>query len=229
MKKHIPNSITLGNLLLGLLGIIQIFQGNYTTAILLCLGGMFLDFFDGLAARLLGVSGELGKQLDSLADVVSFGVFPGLLFWHIGYYYFEVGIMAYSGLFITLMSAYRLAKFNIDTRQTDQFLGMPTPAGMLFISSIVWVAITQKGSFWYELLYQSLFYPVMALLIGGLLVSEIPLLALKFKNYKIKDNAFRYSLIGGVALLILILGIKSVPFIIPLYLVLSVFSNVVKR
>jgi CDP-diacylglycerol--serine O-phosphatidyltransferase len=197
--------------------------------VLFAAGGLFLDFFDGFAARLLGVAGDLGKQLDSLADMVTFGVFPGLLLWHAGYFYFNAGNWAFAALFIPLMSAYRLAKFNLDTRQSDQFLGLPTPAATLLIGSWVYVGTSHISSFWSDLLLQNWIYPVLASAIGALLVSEIPLIALKFKSFQIKNNITRYLLLVVIVLLIAILGLKSAPFIIPLYLGLSLIDNAMKR
>src|SRR5574343_416468 len=150
IKKHIPNAITLLNLASGLLAIIAIFKGYYDEAFIFVCVGIFFDFWDGFFARKFNVSGELGLQLDSLADVVTSGVVPGLMIFKLlqdiqeddtsKYFlteeYYYMGFVPYLGFIITLASAYRLAKFNIDTRQTDSFIGLPTPANALFIISL---------------------------------------------------------------------------------------------
>ena len=141
MKKHIPNIITLGNLFCGLMAIQQSFSWLYPLALLFVLGGLFLDFFDGFAARLLKVSGEMGKQLDSLADMVTFGVAPSFIIYR---FLTEINTLEglgeylpYSAFLIAILSAVRLAKFNISTNQTDEFIGLPTPANALCGSSVI--------------------------------------------------------------------------------------------
>jgi CDP-diacylglycerol--serine O-phosphatidyltransferase len=148
IKKHIPNTITLLNLASGLLAIIAIFKGFYDEAFIFVCLGIFLDFWDGFFARKFNVSGELGLQLDSLADMVTSGVVPGLMLFKLfenlqmdsssPYFLTEetwyMGFVPYLGFIVTLASAYRLAKFNIDTRQTDSFIGLPTPANALCIA-----------------------------------------------------------------------------------------------
>ena len=148
MKKHIPNLLTLGNLFCGTIATIAAVQQNYITAAIFVAIGVFLDFLDGLAARLLKVSGDLGKQLDSLADVVTSGVVPGIIMFgllsndeiidvfHENWFGFEFRMIQLLGLLLTLGACYRLAKFNIDTRQNDSFIGLPTPAMSLFIISL---------------------------------------------------------------------------------------------
>lgn len=134
MKKHIPNLITLGNLFCGTIATIFAVQANYEFAALFVVFGIVFDFFDGFAARLLNVSGELGKQLDSLADMVTSGVVPGIIMYHLlDNDSSEVSALKYIGLLLTLGACYRLAKFNIDTRQSDSFIGLPTPAMCLFV------------------------------------------------------------------------------------------------
>ena len=158
MKKHIPNLITLGNLFCGTIATIFAVQGNFVAAGLFVVIGIFLDFFDGFAARLLHVSGELGKQLDSLADMVTSGVVPGIIMFHllnqsnfenvdsqfmnerisfsIASHDYQFTWISYIGLLLTLGACYRLAKFNIDTRQSESFIGLPTPAMSLFVISL---------------------------------------------------------------------------------------------
>ena len=149
IKKHIPNAITLLNLLAGLLALINAFNGNYNEAFSLVCLGIFFDFWDGFFARIWKVQSPIGLQLDSLADMVTSGVVPGLVMYKMlgdiqenqskynlteDTYY--MGVVPYLGFLITLASCYRLAKFNVDTRQTDSFIGLPTPANALLIMSI---------------------------------------------------------------------------------------------
>ena len=202
IKKHIPNAITLLNLASGLLAIIAIFKGYYDEAFLFVCLGIFFDFWDGFFARKFNVSGELGLQLDSLADVVTSGVVPGLMIFKLLqdiqeddtsiYYltedYYYMGFVPYLGFIITLASAYRLAKFNIDTRQTDSFIGLPTPANALFVMSIPMIQF--EGT--HEWLVNALFNPFVLLIISlvsaYMLNAEIPLFSLKIKDFSWNKN-----------------------------------------
>ena len=135
LKKHIPNLLTLGNLFCGTLATIFAVQGNFELTALLVIIGIFFDFLDGFVARILKVSGELGKQLDSLADMVTSGVVPGIVMVQLlsKTIISEIVLFSYIGLLLTLGACYRLAKFNLDTRQSDSFIGLPTPAMSLFV------------------------------------------------------------------------------------------------
>jgi len=204
IKKHIPNAITLLNLASGLLAIIAIFKGYYDEAFLFVCLGIFFDFWDGFFARKFNVSGELGLQLDSLADVVT---------------------RPYLGFIVTLASAYRLAKFNIDTRQTDSFIGLPTPANALFIMSIPMIQF--DGT--HEWLVNALFNPFVLLIISlvsaYMLNAEIPLFSLKIKDFSWDKNKLQVFFLTIAATLLLFLGFTALPIIILLYVVLSVVNN----
>ena len=239
IKKHIPNAITLLNLASGLLAIIAIFKGYYDEAFLFVCLGIFFDFWDGFFARKFKVSGELGLQLDSLADVVTSGVVPGLMIFKLlqdiqedstsVYYlteeYYYMGFVPYLGFVITLASAYRLAKFNIDTRQTDSFIGLPTPANALFIMSIPMIQF--DGT--HEWLVNALFNPFVLLIISlvsaYMLNAEIPLFSLKIKDFSWDKNKLQVFFLAIAATLLLFLGFTALPIIILLYVMLSVINN----
>ena len=239
IKKHIPNAITLLNLASGLLAIIAIFKGYYDEAFLFVCLGIFFDFWDGFFARKFKVSGELGLQLDSLADVVTSGVVPGLMIFKLlldiqedstsVYYlteeYYYMGFVPYLGFIITLASAYRLAKFNIDTRQTDSFIGLPTPANALFIMSIPMIQF--DGT--HEWLVNALFNPFVLIIISFvsayMLNAEIPLFSLKIKDFSWDKNKLQVFFLAIAATLLLFLGFTALPVIILLYVVLSVINN----
>ena len=239
IKKHIPNTITLFNLASGLLAIIAIFKGYYDEAFLFVCLGIFFDFWDGFFARKFKVSGELGLQLDSLADVVTSGVVPGLMIFKLlqdiqeddtSIYYltedfYYMGFVPYLGFIITLASAYRLAKFNIDTRQTDSFIGLPTPANALFIMSIPMIQF--DGT--HEWLVNALFNPFVLLIISlvsaYMLNAEIPLFSLKIKDFSWDKNKLQVFFLTIAATLLLFLGFTALPIIILLYVVLSIVNN----
>lgn len=239
IKKHIPNAITLLNLASGLLAIIAIFKGYYDEAFLFVCLGIFFDFWDGFFARKFNVSGELGLQLDSLADVVTSGVVPGLMIFKLLqdiqeddtsiYYlteeYYYMGFVPYLGFIVTLASAYRLAKFNIDTRQTDSFIGLPTPANALFIMSIPMIQF--DGT--HEWLVNALFNPFVLLIISlvsaYMLNAEIPLFSLKIKDFSWDKNKLQVFFLTIAATLLLFFGFTALPIIILLYVVLSVVNN----
>ena len=239
IKKHIPNAITLLNLASGLLAIIAIFKGYYDEAFLFVCLGIFFDFWDGFFARKFKVSGELGLQLDSLADVVTSGVVPGLMIFKLLldiqeddtsiYYltedYYYMGFVPYLGFIITLASAYRLAKFNIDTRQFDSFIGLPTPANALFIMSIPMIQF--DGT--HEWLVNALFNPFVLIIISFvsayMLNSEIPLFSLKIKDFSWDKNKLQVFFLAIAATLLLFLGFTALPITILLYVVISVVNN----
>ena len=239
IKKHIPNTITLFNLASGLLAIIAIFKGYYDEAFLFVCLGIFFDFWDGFFARKFKVSGELGLQLDSLADVVTSGVVPGLMIFKLlqdiqeddtSIYYltedfYYMGFVPYLGFIITLASAYRLAKFNIDTRQSDSFIGLPTPANALFIMSIPMIQF--DGT--HEWLVNALFNPFVLIIISFvsayMLNAEIPLFSLKIKDFSWDKNKLQVFFLAIAATLFLFLGFTALPIIILLYVVLSVVNN----
>ncbi|MBN4070666.1 CDP-alcohol phosphatidyltransferase family protein [Olleya sp. AH-315-F22] len=225
MKKHIPNFITLLNLLCGSIAVIFAVNGNMKLTALFVFLGIFFDFFDGLLARKLKVEGELGLQLDSLADVVTSGLVPGLVM----FYLLELSniniYLPYFGLLITLASAYRLAKFNISTNQTNSFIGLPTPANALLILSLPLILEFQNSDLMSAIILNKWFLIGVTLLSCFLLNANIKLLALKFKNFSFRDNATRYILVLLSIVLIIIFHFVAIPIIIASYIIISLFTK----
>jgi CDP-diacylglycerol--serine O-phosphatidyltransferase len=225
MKAVVPNALTSGNLACGCAGIIACFDGQLTLAAMLIIWAAAFDFLDGFAARFLGVSGEFGKQLDSLADVVSFGVLQGMLLFQLlrpadAHY-------AYASLLIPVFSALRLAKFNIDPRQTDGFIGVPTPANALLIGSLPFIQVYHADLAGVALNFYTLL--AVCFVMPLLLVSELPLIALKFKNFGWKGNEFKYVLLASSAVLLLLFRFAAIPPIIFLYIILSVIQHFTRK
>jgi len=239
MRKHIPNLITLLNLTVGILSIISVIEGCLLYACYLIMFASILDFFDGLVAKILNVQSEFGKQLDSFADLISFGLAPACVI-----YVFlselqgpeipdEMSYLKLTVLFIPVLSVIRLAKFNLDDRQTNEFIGLPTPANALFFASAI-ASFLKMGS-----LYKiaSLDYYMMIILVvvfSLLLVSPIRFFSLKFSNYNWDENRSRYIFIILSVILIIVSFLIGNPIvclsiIILLYLFISVLKNILKK
>lgn len=233
MKRHIPNTITLCNLLSGCVAIHFALQFHYDLALYAIIAGAVFDFFDGFAARLLGVSSPIGKELDSLADDVTFGVAPATVVYSLLAEIIPETPAAphavwlpYVAYIIAAFSALRLAKFNLDERQTTSFIGLPTPANTLF-----WAALAVGG---HSVIIAHPTMSLWLLLLGivlssWLLVAPIPMFALKFKHFGWRDNALRYSFIIVSALLLAGLGWTAFSLIIVLYVLVSIITNMVRR
>jgi len=234
IRKHIPNIITLMNLFCGCIALI--FVGNYhfetapnnfEYAFFFVGLGIFLDFFDGFFARLFKVSSPLGLQLDSLADMVTSGVVPGFVMYKL----MESGsgwdspFVPYLGFLITLGSCYRLANFNIDTRQTDSFIGLPTPANALFILSLPLVKATSESFFIGEILTDHGILLFITICSAYILNAEIPLFSLKIKNFNFADNKIRVLFLSLAVMLLIFFRYLAVPLVIIAYIVLSVINN----
>ena len=224
MKKHLPNAVTCLNLFSGCLGIVFAFQGNLQWAGYAILIAAILDFFDGMLARLLKAYSDIGKELDSLADVVSFGVLPSVIIYQLFLLAPQIDSISvwlnYSAFLIAIFSALRLAKFNIDKRQSDQFLGLPTPANALLIASFPMI-IAGNNLFFVNFILNPYFLFIFSLGMGILLVTEIPLISLKFKTLKLSENILRYILIFSSLILLLFFKFAAVPIIITLYFLIS--------
>jgi CDP-diacylglycerol--serine O-phosphatidyltransferase len=227
MKKHIPNAITCLNLLSGCLGIVYAFQDNLIYASYAIAIAAIFDFFDGMFARLLKSYSDIGKELDSLADMVSFGVLPSVIVYKLFLQAPQIdGIsvyLNYTAFIIAIFSALRLAKFNVDTRQTENFIGLPTPANALLIASLPLI-IAEGDHFVSSYIMNPFFLFVFSLGMSMLLVTEIPLISLKFKNLRFSDNLYRYILVISSIILIIALKFLAVPIVIFLYFVLSVIQ-----
>ena len=237
MKKHIPNIITAFNLLSGIIATFMAVEQDYEAAAFFVVLGIFFDFFDGLAARLLKVESPIGIQLDSLADMVTSGLVPGIVAFNLlnsalSNHTRELIIsvdtpyLAYVGFLISLASAYRLAKFNIDDRQTSSFIGLPTPANALLILSFPLIALHQPEHFLAEASSNPIFLVALAVISAYLLNSNFHLFALKFKNLQVKENAYRYILIVGSILFLIFFKFAGIPFIILFYLLLSTLKEI---
>ncbi len=230
IKKHIPNSITCCNLFSGCIACTMAFEGSFVWALAFIVLGAVFDFFDGMAARLLHVSSPMGVEMDSLADDVTFGFAPAAMVFNfmqqLAYpVYLEpiAWMLPYAAFFIAVFSALRLAKFNIDTRQTTSFIGLPTPANALFWASLVagagdWVLGLNAG--WFFML-------ALISLTSYLLVSEIKMFSLKFKRIAWRANRRRYIFLI-VALPMLSLGLVAAVPIIAWYVILSVYLSIKK-
>jgi len=219
LKAQLPNFITLLNLLSGVVGILWVLEGQLLYGAYFVILSAGFDFLDGFAARLLKVQSDMGKELDSLADVVSFGVLPGILLYSLTKAQTDSQVLPYLTLIIPMLSAYRLAKFNLDTRQSDRFIGLPTPANALLLSTLPHLV-----AHWPELapwITSPIALVVIAWVTSILLVSELPLIALKFKNSSFSDNTYRYTLLFLGAFCFAWLQLAGIPLIIIAYLLLS--------
>lgn len=231
LKKIIPHAITSANLLCGCIAITLIASDNLIMASFFVLLGAFFDFFDGMAARLLKVTSPLGAQLDSLADVITFGLVPA-------YMTFSwlnailVSPLNYLAFLIAVFSALRLAKFNIDTRQSNSFIGLPTPANALFWISLPLIQWQVESTFAYISLEGFLHAVENPFLLYGLiivlsflLIAELPLIALKFKNWTWQSNQYRWILVLSSVILIGLFMFAAIPFILLLYISLSIIQT----
>lgn len=266
IKRLIPNLLTAGNLVGGILAIIFTLTGRIELAPWCIFASAIFDFLDGFAARLLKVQNELGKQLDSLADMVTFGVAPGIMVFvmfgffgnnefvlpqtisekfipevivgneiiegSIGGYVWPIYYLAF---LIPVFALFRLAKFNLDTRQTSSFIGLPTPAMTLFFAVIPLLVISgmESDMDWQkmmaEILVNPIFLIVSTIVMSIIMVVELPLFALKFKGFGWKGNEIRYIFLTICIGLFATLLFWSIPLIIILYIILSVINNVINK
>lgn len=226
VKAQIPNLLTLLNLLFGVVGIIWVLNGNILSGAYFVLIAAGFDFLDGFVARLLKVQSEMGKELDSLADVISFGVLPGLILFMMTKNQSEPeSFLPYLTLIVPMLSAYRLAKFNLDTRQSDRFIGLPTPANALFLSTLPY--LTLQWSLVEQWLSSPFVLIILAWVFAILLVAELPLIALKFKSLTFSKNKFRYILIFISIGMFAWLQLAGIPLVILAYIGLSVVENAI--
>lgn len=236
-KSYIPNTLTLLNLLSGVIAVMFAAINQLEIAAYFVFIGIFFDYFDGFTARLLNVQGELGKQLDSLADVITSGVVPGIVMFQLirqslGQWVEPVWFtsvdklqwLPFLGLIIPLASAYRLANFNIDTRQTNSFIGLPTPALSIFVLSLPLI-LTQEPIPFIESSIKNPIVLILITLIGSyLLNAELPMFALKFKTYQLKENLFKYIFLSISLLLLVGFQFIAIPLILILYIIMSVLQ-----
>ena len=231
IKAQIPNTITLLNLFCGCIALVFAFHRDFEMAFAFVSLGIFFDFFDGFFARLFKVSSPLGLQLDSLADMITSGVVPGLVMYQLmidnsttpetSY----LQLFPYLGFINALGSCYRLANFNIDTRQTDSFIGLPTPANSLFIMSLPLVLQNTDSLFVIEALTDQWFLLLVTLFSAYILNAEIPLFSLKIKKFNFTDNKIQIVFLSLSVLLLIFLQFLAIPLVIVTYVLLSVINN----
>lgn len=232
IKAQVPNIITLLNLLSGCFALIFAFHQDFKLAFLFVALGIFLDFFDGFFARLFKVSSPLGLQLDSLADMVTSGVVPGLVMYQlmnqvVGSPTFgePTSLFPFLGFIITLGSCYRLANFNVDTRQTDSFIGLPTPANALVILSLPLILADNQFDFITNALSNEYVLLVISLLSAYILNAEIPLFALKIKSASLVKNKLQIFFLAVSVLLLIFFKALGIPLLIIFYVILSLLTN----
>lgn len=223
MKKQIPNFLTLLNLFSGLIALLFAFEQKYEMAFWWVLVGIAFDFFDGFAARLLKVQSPLGVQLDSLADMLTSGVVPSVVMFHLLNQETSNSFLPFVAFLIALSSAVRLAKFNIDTRQTSSFIGLPTPANSLFICSLPFILDGIDT----EMKFNSLL--IITAFSTYILNSHIPMFSLKFKSLSMKENGIKYLFLFISVVILAMFQLKAVPFIILLYISFSILENLWKK
>ena len=231
IRRNIPNALTCANLLCGCIGVVEAFHNNLILSCILIAVALIFDFFDGFVARLLKVSSAIGKDLDSLADMVTFGLLPSIIVYQLLMQSIPdlMGIWkAYFAFIIAIFSAVRLAKFNNDPRQSDSFIGVPTPANAMLIASLPLI-IHIHGDFWKEIILNTDNLLILSVIMSYLLIMEMPLIALKFKHFGWKGNQARYVLIVTTVLLLVTLKILAVPVILVLYILLSLIDNISKK
>lgn len=217
----VPNFLTLCNLICGCLGIIFAFEGNFHLSFWMCISSAVFDFCDGFAARALKAYSPLGKELDSLADMVSFGLLPSVTMFTILQAQ-DLGLLSYIAFSIAAFSALRLAKFNIDENQTSEFIGLPTPACALFFVSYALIAQNIPfHSYWIDL--------TLSVIFALLLVSPIRMFSFKFKNASLKDNADKYIFAALSLLLIVFLREGALSVIIVGYIITNVIMAIIPR
>lgn len=228
VTKHIPNTLTSCNLISGCIAIVFALNANFSMALTFIVVGAVFDFFDGMSARLLGVSSPIGKELDSLADVVTFGVAPSSMIYTLlltlsksGWNETLAFVIPYVAFVMAAFSALRLAKFNLDERQTTSFIGLPTPANALFWGALIVgnENVFDENSYYIYLLI------ILVFVSSWLLVAEIPMFALKFKHWGWRDNKVKYVFLISCLPILLIFGISGISVIIAWYICLSFLTT----
>lgn len=243
IKKVVPNFITSLNILSGSLAIVFAFENKFLEASILIGAALIFDYLDGMTARLLKAYSELGKQLDSLADVVSFGLAPSVFLYQLTKLVFIkngqfaklispdfITILIFGSCFLVVVfSALRLAKFNIDDEQTTSFKGLPTPANAMFITSLMLICFMYENTIWDSIILSHYFLIPVSVVSSFLLVSNIPMFSLKIKSFSIKNNIFQYILLLISLILLITLHVLAIPLIIATYILLSIVYGFTKN
>lgn len=224
MLRHLPNFLTCCNLICGCLGIIFLWEGQDIPIAYFVWAACLFDFFDGFAARILKTSSPIGKELDSMADMVSFGALPALFMYKMLAFESPLPYLPYLGILIAVCSAIRLAVFNLDETQSDSFKGLPTPANALFITALPFLDFPV-----FDFIFTPLVLALITVIFSLLLVSRLDLFALKFKNFTWADNKIRFTFLLLAVLLLATLQWAALPLIIILYLALSLGIRVFSK
>jgi CDP-diacylglycerol--serine O-phosphatidyltransferase len=235
LTSQIPNLLTCLNLLCGCLSVVYVFKGNIPIFSMLVGASLIFDFLDGFTARALKAYSPMGKELDSLADMVTFGFVPGAILYHL--FINSVPLVLHQdeiwaqviGFFpfiVTIFSALRLAKFNVDTRQTNSFIGVPTPAITIFVIGVALIIHNDRFNLSPAIL-NTYVIAGMCMILSFLLVSEIPMFALKFKNFGWSENKIQYSFLLLCVAALITLQFAGIPLVIILYIILSLVSNLI--
>lgn len=243
IRKHIPNFITCLNIASGSLAVLFAVKGDLTLAVILIFAAALFDFLDGMAARLLHAYSAIGKELDSLADVISFGLAPGMILMGLQEYAFFGNPLSvpnfatlslwemsciFSSLLIPVASALRLAKFNIDTRQSDSFIGLPTPANAILIAALALIRLNGESGTFSTALFQPVVLLIITLVMSFLLVSEIKMFSLKFTNLTWKENKIRFIFLAISAALVITLTSYGIAASIVLFILISIGEEIRK-
>ena len=232
LKAQIPNLFTMLNLFCGCVALVFVSDSRFDLAFYFVSLGIFFDFFDGFFARKFGVAGPLGVQLDSLADMVTNGVVPGYVMFKMMTHSNSFGIESYFpylGFVITLGACYRLAKFNIDERQSDSFIGLPTPANALFFISLPLINLSFYDDNFAGMIYNNWVLVGLIFLSAYLMNAEIPLFSLKIKNFSFAKYKLQIFFLAFSVAMLFFLQILAVPLIIILYVLLSIFNNMINK
>ena len=232
IKAQIPNLFTMLNLFCGCVAVVFVSKFHFEEAFYFVCLGIFFDFFDGFFARKFNVAGPLGVQLDSLADMVTSGVVPGFVMFKLMQDSDAFGTesyLPYLGFIITLGACYRLAKFNIDTRQSDSFIGLPTPANALFFTSLPILPYVLHNNFDIDFSYNKWVLIVITFLSVYVMNAEIPLFSLKIKDFSFAKYKLQIFFLALSVVMLIFLQILAVPLIIIIYVLLSVINNIVTK
>ncbi|HAF27591.1 MAG TPA: CDP-diacylglycerol O-phosphatidyltransferase [Bacteroidales bacterium] len=239
IKRHIPNTITSLNLLSGCISIALAFEGYILFAVYMIFIAAIFDFMDGMSARLLKAYSVVGKELDSLSDVVSFGVAPSIIIFHmmkislfktvhlppIEHLTLLQIVFLLIPFFIAIISGVRLAKFNVDERQTENFIGLAVPASAIFFVSLYLVSLISTNDLLLSLLKNHYILAIITILFSLLMIAELPMFSLKLKSFGFKGNKIRYIFIVLSVILLILLQTLAIPLIILLYILLSAINN----
>ena len=229
MKKYIPNCLSILNLISGLIGTVLALDGQLVLAACAVFTGAIFDFLDGFLAKLLAAQSLIGKQLDSLADVITFGMVPGCMMYMLIQQYETCPYRPYAALFLVICSALRLAKFTVDDRQTHHFIGMPTPANAICVATLPMMIKRAAYPSFVHCLTQPLVLPLLTIALSYLLIAPIRFIAFKIKGISFSANKWQYFFIVLAMILVTFIKLEGVFFSICLYIFLSILHTFQKK